>query len=125
MAMEERLTRCNMSIGAGARCGMMAPDDTTYQYLHGKPFAPHGPAWDRAEGFWRTLPSDDGAVFDQAIDIDISPVGPMVTWGTSPDTAVGIDDAVPDPARAGDAAVRRAMEAALEYMDRSEEHTAG
>src|SRR3546814_19217212 len=117
MAMEERLTRCNMSIGAGARCGMMAPDDTTYQYLHGKPFAPHGPAWDRAEAFWRTLPSDEGAVFEQAIVIDISQGGPMENRVTSQDTAVGIDRHGRDPPRAREAAMRGAIGTAPEYKE--------
>src|SRR3546814_966432 len=96
---------------------MIAPDDTTYQYLHGKPFAPRGQAWERAEDFWRALPSDGDAVFDRAIDVDIHQVEPMVTWGTSPDTAVGISSSVPDPAGAGGSAVRAAMEAALASMD--------
>lgn len=117
MSMEERLTLCNMSIEAGARCGMIAPDDTTYQYLHGRPYAPAGPAWERAERFWRALPTDPGAAFDREAHVDIDHVGPMVTWGTSPDTAIGIDGAIPDPAHQRDPAVRRAMQAALQYMD--------
>lgn len=116
MSIEERLTVCNMAIEAGARCGMIAPDDQTYQYLHGKPYAPAGPDWDQALRVWRTLPSDDNAIFDREIHIDISHGAPMVTWGTCPDTAIPIDTAVPDPKNMPDMQSRMAAEAALHYM---------
>jgi 3-isopropylmalate/(R)-2-methylmalate dehydratase large subunit len=101
MSIEERLTLCNMSIEAGARAGMVAPDDTTYQYLSGRPFAPKGKAWDAALAFWRTLPTDEGAVFDTEAALDAGRLEPMVTWGTSPENALPISAAVPDkPQRA-------------------------
>jgi 3-isopropylmalate/(R)-2-methylmalate dehydratase large subunit len=101
MSIEERLTLCNMSIEAGARAGMVAPDDTTYQYLSGRPFAPKGKAWDAALAFWRTLPTDEGAVFDTEVTLEAGTLEPMVTWGTSPENALPISAAVPDkPQRA-------------------------
>ena len=95
MSMEARLTLCNMSIEAGARCGMIAPDDTTYQYLHGRPFAPEGADWDRALGRWRQLPSDAAARFDREVDLDGNALVPMVTWGTSPEDALPVTAVVP------------------------------
>ncbi len=95
MSMEARLTICNMSIEAGARCGMIAPDDTTYQYLHGRPFAPEGADWDRALGRWRQLPSDAAARFDREVDLDGNALVPMVTWGTSPEDALPVTAVVP------------------------------
>jgi 3-isopropylmalate/(R)-2-methylmalate dehydratase large subunit len=101
MSIEERLTVCNMSIEAGARAGMVAPDDTTFSYLAGKPFAPKGAEWDRALAYWKTLPSDPEARFDAEVTLDASGLEPMVTWGTSPEHAVAISGAVPHgPARA-------------------------
>jgi 3-isopropylmalate/(R)-2-methylmalate dehydratase large subunit len=101
LSMEERMTICNMSIEAGARAGMVAPDDTTYQYLAGRPLAPQGAAWDAAVARWRTLPTDAGAVFDKQVDIDVAKLTPMVTFGTNPGMVIAIGDAVPhddDPA---------------------------
>jgi 3-isopropylmalate/(R)-2-methylmalate dehydratase large subunit len=95
LSMEERMTVCNMSIEAGARAGMIAPDDTTYEYLNGRPLAPKGAAWDAAVGRWRSLPSDDRARFDKQVDIDVSTLRPMVTFGTNPGMVIPIDDAVP------------------------------
>jgi len=116
MSVEERLTVCNMSIEAGARAGMVAPDDTTYAYLAGRPFAPRGARWDAALAHWRSLPTDDGACFDREVRVDAAALEPMVTWGTSPEHALPISGVVPDPARASDAARRQATARALEYM---------
>jgi 3-isopropylmalate/(R)-2-methylmalate dehydratase large subunit len=116
MSMEGRLTVCNMSIEAGARAGMVAPDETTYAYLRGRPYAPQGPMWDRALAFWRGLPSDPGAVFDREVTLSGADIAPMVTWGTSPEDAAPITGDVPDPARAPTAERREAMARALAYM---------
>jgi 3-isopropylmalate/(R)-2-methylmalate dehydratase large subunit len=110
LSMEERMTVCNMSIEAGARAGLVAPDDTTYEYLHGRPFAPRGAAWDEAVARWRALPTDDGAAFDRTVTIDASALEPMITWGTSPGMGMPIRGAVPAPN--GDAS----HEKALRYM---------
>jgi 3-isopropylmalate/(R)-2-methylmalate dehydratase large subunit len=117
MSVEERLTVCNMSIEAGARAGMVAPDDTTFAYLVGRPFAPQGALWDAAVADWQTLPSDPDARFDREVGLDAGALEPMVTWGTSPEHAAPITAAVPDPASAGDPARRQSMARALEYMD--------
>jgi 3-isopropylmalate/(R)-2-methylmalate dehydratase large subunit len=106
MSMEERMTVCNMSIEAGARAGMIAPDDTTYQYLAGRPLAPQGAAWDAAVKRWRSLPSDAGARFDREINIDVSTLAPMVTFGTNPGMVMSIDHAVP---RGDDPSFRKAL----------------
>lgn len=116
MTIEERLTVCNMSIEAGARAGMVAPDDTTFSYVFGKPFAPKEALWDAALAYWKKLPSDPGARFDTEVRLDANHLEPMVTWGTSPETAAPISAAVPDPASAPDAPRRHSMERALEYM---------
>ena len=116
LSIEGRLTVCNMSIEAGARAGMVAPDDTTYAYLHGRPLAPQGTAWDRALAYWRSLPTDAGAQFDREVTLDAAAIVPMLTWGTSPEDAVAITDRVPDPSSAPDAAKRDAMKGSLEYM---------
>ena len=116
LSVEERLTICNMSIEAGARAGLVAPDDTTLQYLLGRPFAPSGAEWDKAVAFWRALHSDDGVVFDRDVDVDASRITPMVTWGTSPEDGVSIEGTVPDPALAKDASRRARMQDALTYM---------
>jgi 3-isopropylmalate/(R)-2-methylmalate dehydratase large subunit len=116
LSMEGRLTVCNMSIEAGARAGMVSPDDTTFQYLAGKPHAPKGAEWQRALEKWRALATDDDARFDREASLDAAAVAPMVTWGTSPEDALPIDARVPDPAAAPDAAKREAMGRALEYM---------
>lgn len=116
MSIEERLTLCNMSIEAGGRCGMVAPDDTTFEYLHGRHYAPKGAQWDAALRYWRGLPSDQGAVFDLEIDIDGAAIVPMVTWGTSPEDALPITGTVPDLASFSDPQRRTAAQAALAYM---------
>lgn len=116
LSMEGRLTVCNMSIEAGARAGMIAPDERTYAYLEGREFSPKGAHWDQALEFWRSLPTDDGARFDREVTLDATTLAPMVTWGTSPEEAASIATAVPDPASAGDADKRAHMEQALRYM---------
>ncbi|MCC7273982.1 MAG: 3-isopropylmalate dehydratase large subunit, partial [Alphaproteobacteria bacterium] len=116
LSMEGRLTVCNMSIEAGARAGLIAPDDTTFQYLAGRPFAPKGADWDKALAYWRTLPSDNGAVYDKTVTVDIGGLKPMVTWGTSPEDALPIDDRVPDPSAIADPVRRESKTRALEYM---------
>jgi 3-isopropylmalate/(R)-2-methylmalate dehydratase large subunit len=116
LSIEGRLTICNMSIEAGARAGMVAPDDTTYQYLQGRPYAPKGAEWDQALAIWKCLPSQDEAAFDREAHLDAAQIAPMVTWGTSPAAAAPITDVVPDPAAASDANSRQAMQSALAYM---------
>jgi 3-isopropylmalate/(R)-2-methylmalate dehydratase large subunit len=116
LSMEGRLTVCNMSIEAGARAGMIAPDDTTFQYLAGKPFAPKGLLWEKALNYWRSLPTEDGAEFDQQVSIDASQIEPMVTWGTLPEEAVAITDRIPDPNRHVDLERRAAASRSLAYM---------
>jgi 3-isopropylmalate/(R)-2-methylmalate dehydratase large subunit len=116
LSMEGRLTLCNMSIEAGGRAGMVAPDETTYAYLHGRSYAPKGAEWDQAVARWRQLPSDEGAVFDTEVTLDGSAIQPMVTWGNSPEDALPIDGVVPDPAAAPDAERREQMERMQAYM---------
>jgi 3-isopropylmalate/(R)-2-methylmalate dehydratase large subunit len=117
LPVEARLTLCNMSIEMGAKIGMIAPDDVTYQYLAGRRMAPQGELFDEAVRAWRLLPSDDGAVFDVEHVIDVNGLAPMVTWGTTPEQVLPIDGGlVPDPAGEPDVERRRGMEAALEYM---------
>ena len=116
MTMEGRMTVCNMSIEAGARAGLIAPDETTFKYLQGRPFAPKGGAWDLALSQWRRLPSDKDAHFDARIDLNASDIPPMVTWGTSPQDALPITDVVPDPANAPDENRREAWARSLAYM---------
>ena len=116
MSMDERMTVCNMSIEAGARCGMVAPDETTYAWLDGRPFAPKFPAWQDALAYWKTLPSDAGAVFDREVALDAAAIAPTVTWGNSPQDALPITARVPDPAREPDAGRRASMERAIGYM---------
>ncbi|KAA0218682.1 MAG: 3-isopropylmalate dehydratase large subunit [Lautropia sp.] len=116
LSMEGRMTICNMAIEAGARAGMVAVDDTTLAYLRGRPMAPAGPDWYRAEEYWRTLRSDPGARFDLVIEVDASQLEPHVTWGTSPEMVVAIDERVPDPDKEKDAVRREGMERALQYM---------
>ncbi|MBI4081110.1 MAG: 3-isopropylmalate dehydratase large subunit [Candidatus Lambdaproteobacteria bacterium] len=116
MSMEERMTVCNMSIEFGARAGTVAPDETTFRYLHGRPFAPKGEAWERALDDWRRLPSDPDARFDREVELDAREIVPMVTWGTTPDTGLPITGRVPDPAREPDPVKRAGMERALKYM---------
>ena len=116
LSMEGRLTLCNMSIEAGGRAGMVAPDDTTFDYLHGRPYAPKGADWDAALGRWRRLPTDPGAMFDREVTLDGSGFEPMVTWGTSPENALPITGLIPDPAAEPDAERRDGMRRALDYM---------
>ena len=117
LSMEGRMTLCNMSIEAGARAGMIAPDETTFAYLKGRRFAPSGAEWDKATTYWKTLRSDDDAEFDRVVEIDASQLEPFVTWGTSPGMVVPVTSCVPDPADAKSVADRQAAERALEYMD--------
>ena len=116
LSMEGRLTVCNMSIEAGARAGMIAPDDSTIAYLRGRPYAPKGAQWDQAVAFWRSLPSDPGARFDREVTLDAVEIAPMMTWGTSPEDAAAITGRVPDPAAIADPERRAAMIKALDYM---------
>jgi 3-isopropylmalate/(R)-2-methylmalate dehydratase large subunit len=116
LGMEARMTICNMSIEAGARAGMIAPDDTTYQYLAGRKYAPSGPLWERALQYWRTLPTEEAARFDAEVALDADRMEPMVSWGTNPEEAVPVTATVPDPASTADPDKRRHMEQALAYM---------
>jgi 3-isopropylmalate/(R)-2-methylmalate dehydratase large subunit len=115
--MESRMTICNMSIEAGARAGMIAPDDTTFQYLAGRPRAPQGADWDRAVERWRSLRTDDDARFDRVVSLDASRLEPMITWGTNPGMAVPIGAPIPAPESASQAEERGQLERALKYMD--------
>ena len=115
-SMEGRMTVCNMAIEAGARAGMIAPDQTTYDYLADRPMTPKGDHWDRAVAYWQTLPSDDGAVYDVEITLAAEDIAPTVTWGTSPEDALAITDAVPNPDKEKDANKRAKMERAIVYM---------
>jgi 3-isopropylmalate/(R)-2-methylmalate dehydratase large subunit len=115
--MEQRMTLCNMSIEAGARAGMIAPDDATFAYLHGRPFAPADAAWDEAVVRWRTLRTDDGAAYDRSVSIDATALAPMITFGTNPGMGMAVDAAVPAPGELADASARAALEGALRYMD--------
>ncbi len=117
LSMEQRMTICNMSIEGGARAGMVAPDDTTFEYMAGRPYAPREAAWDRALADWRTLPGDDGAAFDRTVTLDAGQLEPMVTYGTNPGMGLPITGRVPDPEHAGDPAARQALAKALAYMD--------
>ena len=116
MSMEARMTVCNMSIEAGGRAGMMAPDATTVAWLADRPYAPKGKALDEALAFWKTLPSDAGARFDKTVELDAGTMAPMVTWGTNPEQALPISGRVPDPRDAKDAVQRAEYESAIEYM---------
>jgi len=116
LSMEGRMTICNMTIEAGARAGMVGPDDTTFAYLEGRPAAPIGAAWERALDEWRGLRTDPGATFDSTVEIDVSALTPQVTWGTNPGMVVPVDGRVPDPAALDDPAEREAAERALRYM---------
>ena len=117
LSMEERMTICNMSIEGGARAGLIAPDDTTFNYLAGRPFAPQGADWDAAVARWRALPSDEGATYDKSIDIDADALEPMITYGTNPGMGLPISAPVPDPADAADLTQRLTLQRALDYMD--------
>jgi 3-isopropylmalate/(R)-2-methylmalate dehydratase large subunit len=116
LSMEERMTVCNMSIEAGARAGLVAPDDATYEYLAGKPYAPAGGAWDAALARWRALPTDEGATYDQSVTIDASTLEPMITFGTNPGMGMPISGVVPEPGSVADAIERESLKKALGYM---------
>jgi len=117
LSMDGRMTICNMSIEAGARAGMVAPDETTFEYVKGRPHAPQGEDWNTALAYWKTLPTDEGAVFDAEVFLDASELEPFVTWGTNPGQGVPLNDAVPDPESIADPNERAAALRALEYMD--------
>jgi len=116
LSMEGRMTVCNMTIEAGARVGLFAPDEKTFEYLKGRPKSPKGAAWETAVEYWKTLKTDETAIFDEEIVMDVSEIKPQVTWGTSPEDVVAIDGYVPDPARETDINKRNKMERSLEYM---------
>jgi 3-isopropylmalate/(R)-2-methylmalate dehydratase large subunit len=116
LPVEGRLTICNLSIELGAKMGMIAPDEKTFEYLRGRPYAPQGAMWDQAVAAWRKLPSDPDAVFDREVFIDVEKIIPQVTWGISPEHVVGVDGRVPDPSEITDPARRAAIETALDYM---------
>lgn len=115
--MEGRMTLCNMSIEGGARAGMVAPDDTTFEYVAGRPYAPQGHDWDKAVEAWRALPSDEGAHYDRQVTIDVNRLEPMITYGTNPGMGMPISEPVPDPGGIDDASGRASLEKALRYMD--------
>jgi 3-isopropylmalate/(R)-2-methylmalate dehydratase large subunit len=117
LSMEERMTVCNMSIEGGARAGLIAPDDTTFEFLHGRPYAPKDKAWDAALAQWRQLPTDDGATYDKSISIDGAALEPMITFGTNPGMGISINARVPDPASVSDPIERESLAKALRYMD--------
>jgi 3-isopropylmalate/(R)-2-methylmalate dehydratase large subunit len=117
LTMEQRMTICNMSIEAGARAGLIAPDDTTFEYVHGRRHAPQGADWDAAVARWRKLPTDEGASYDRSVTIDATALEPMVTYGTNPGMGIPITSRVPSPDDQADPASKRALERALEYMD--------
>ena len=117
LGMEARMTICNMSIEAGARAGMIAPDETTFEYLAGRPFAPQENAWDEALKEWQNLPSDEGAVYDRSLTLDVSNLEPMITYGTNPGMGIPITGAVPDPELVQDARQRDSLDKALKYME--------
>jgi len=116
LSMEERMTVCNMSIEAGARAGLIAPDEVTYEYLKGRKYAPQGADWDAAVARWKTLPSDEGAVYDHEISIDANTLEPMITFGTNPGMGMAINGLVPDPASVADPLERDSLKKALAYM---------
>ncbi|MBI3278404.1 MAG: 3-isopropylmalate dehydratase large subunit [Acidobacteria bacterium] len=117
LSMEERMTVCNMSIEGGARAGLIAPDDTTFEYLYGRPYAPRDAEWEAAVARWRQLPTDDAAVCDKSITIDAAALEPMITFGTNPGMGIPISARIPDPARMPDALERDSLAKALRYMD--------
>jgi len=116
LSMEGRMTMCNMAIEAGARAGMVAPDETTFEYLKGLPMAPKAGVWEQAVNYWRSLPSDPDAVYDTEVEINVADIAPQVTWGTSPQDVVPIDGKIPDPAAEADEGKRAAIERSLAYM---------
>jgi 3-isopropylmalate/(R)-2-methylmalate dehydratase large subunit len=116
LSMEGRMTVCNMTIEGGARAGLVAPDEKTFEYVKGRPQAPKGAQWEQAVAYWKTLPSDPGAKYDTEVTLDTKDIEPQVTWGTSPQDEIGISGCVPNPADAADEDTRKAIEASLEYM---------
>ncbi|MAF30186.1 MAG: isopropylmalate isomerase, partial [Croceicoccus sp.] len=116
LSMEGRMTVCNMAIEGGARAGLIAPDEKTFAYLKGRQMAPKGADWDKALAWWKTLPTDEGAVFDKSVVIDAADIQPTVTWGTSPEDTVAITGRVPDPASFADPSKQAAAQASLDYM---------
>src|SRR5690606_12479741 len=116
LSMEGRMTVCNMSIEGGARAGLIAPDQTTFDYLKGRPMAPKAGAWEQAVAFWKTLPSDEGATYDKEVTLSVSEIEPQVTWGTSPEDVLPISGVVPDPTAIEDEGARQGMERSLSYM---------
>ena len=116
LSMEGRMTVCNMSIEAGARAGMIAPDEKTFEYIKGKPMAPQGEMWDKAVAWWKTLPSDDGAFYDKEVVIKAEDIIPTVTWGTSPEDTAPINGTVPDPSKIKDQAMQTKLQRAIDYM---------
>ena len=116
LSMEARMTMCNMSIEGGARAGMVAPDETTFEYIAGREFAPKGEAWDKALAGWRTLSTDEGSEYDSAITIDVNALEPMITYGTNPGMGIPITGRVPDPSELGDSTRKQSLEKALAYM---------
>ena len=117
LSMEQRMTICNMSIEGGARAGMVAPDDTTFEYVAGRAYAPAGAAWERALADWRTLPTDEGATYDKSVTLDAGALEPMITYGTNPGMGMPVTGRVPDPDSAPDGVTRQALAKALRYMD--------
>ncbi|MEO9900186.1 MULTISPECIES: 3-isopropylmalate dehydratase large subunit [Alphaproteobacteria] len=116
LSMEARMTICNMSIEAGARAGLIAPDETTFDYLKGRPFAPKGAAWEQAVAYWKTLPSDDAAVYDTEVELDAADIVPQVTWGTNPEEVIPITASIPDPEQLADPVRKAKIARSLEYM---------
>ncbi len=116
LSMEGRMTVCNMTIEGGARAGLIAPDETTINYVKGRPLAPSEDQWDAAVAYWKTLPSDEGATYDKEVTLDAAAIAPQVTWGTSPEDVAPIDGRVPDPSAAADEKQRDATQAAIDYM---------
>src|SRR5207248_11673743 len=116
LSMEGRMTVCNMSIEAGARAGMVAPDEKAYEYLKGRPKAPKGEAWDKARRYWDTLRSDDGAEIGSIVKLDASALPPIVSWGTSPEDVVSVEGRVPNPVDIGEESKRQSKWRALDYM---------
>jgi 3-isopropylmalate/(R)-2-methylmalate dehydratase large subunit len=117
LSMEERMTICNMSIEGGARAGLIAPDDTTFQYVAGRPYAPQGANWEAAVAAWRALPTDAGATYDKVVTLDANALTPMITYGTNPGMGMPIDGRIPDPSELPDPSQRLALDKALRYMD--------
>ncbi len=117
LSMEGRMTICNMTIEAGARAGLIAPDETTFDYIMGRPMAPKGAAWEQALAYWQSLPSDEGAVYDKEVTLDAAEIVPQVTWGTSPEDVIPVTGSVPSPDGVADDAKRQSMQRSLDYMD--------